>query len=251
MTVILPVGDSITDDSAGSGPGSYRLGLQNTAAADNRAITYVGSQTTGPWGNNQHEGHGGYRIDEIEDLPITDKMATYQPDGVLLLIGTNDCNQDFDFTNVASRYTDLLNAIYSANAPDWLLMATIPPVDPDVFSVGQVARTNSLNAQLPAVATAQQALGRAVYLVDINPLMTLADLADGVHPNAAGYAIIADAWYDAIELHNLMPLSGDEVEGRAAGRATVLPSVVGHVEIVGIRGSLTMGGIRATYRRGA
>ena len=37
-----------------------------------------------------------------------------------------------------------------------------------------------------------------VHLVDMHPVLTAADVGDGVHPSAEGFAKMGDAWYEAL-----------------------------------------------------
>ncbi len=62
------------------GEGGYRIKLWNTALENNWNIHFVGSLSNGPdsLGDKNHEGHIGYRIDEIAAL-LDDVLATYNP----------------------------------------------------------------------------------------------------------------------------------------------------------------------------
>ena len=56
----------------------------------------MGTLQNGPaaLADRNHEGHSGWRIDEIH-ASIDGWLTTYQPEVVLLLIGTNDVTQDY------------------------------------------------------------------------------------------------------------------------------------------------------------
>ncbi len=75
---IMPLGASIT--AGYPGEGGYRIKLWNTALANNWNIHFVGSLSNGSdsLGDKNHEGHIGYRIDEIAAL-LDDVLATYNP----------------------------------------------------------------------------------------------------------------------------------------------------------------------------
>ena len=63
--VIMPLGDSITD---GFGiPGGYRIDLEDDLLGSGLTPNFVGSLQNGPTqlADKQHEGHSGWRIDEI------------------------------------------------------------------------------------------------------------------------------------------------------------------------------------------
>src|SRR5512139_1700018 len=63
---IMPLGDSITDGT--QVPGGYRIGLWQRLAATGHRVDFVGSQFNGPanLGDHDHEGHPGWRIDQID-----------------------------------------------------------------------------------------------------------------------------------------------------------------------------------------
>lgn len=61
----MPLGDSITD---GFGePGGYRIGLWQRLSG-RHAVDFVGSASNGPGalGDHDHEGHSGWRIDQLD-----------------------------------------------------------------------------------------------------------------------------------------------------------------------------------------
>lgn len=54
------------------------------------------------------------------------------------------------------------------------------------------------------------ALGQKVYFVDMYTALSLADLADGIHPNQTGYSKMAARWYGCITqvLSGVTPFPG-------------------------------------------
>ena len=218
------VGDSITQGSPDFDRGGFRQGLLETATAAGRTIDYVGSQVNGTFVDPVHEGYGGYKIHEIEAI-IGAKMLTYQPQGVILLAGTNDAYNNYVFASVAARYTTLLNTLYTYGPPDWVLCGLLPPIT----GTAEQARVVSFNAQLPAVIAAQVAMGRRVYLVPGPSYITAAQEDDGVHPNTEGYAILAASWYAAIVEHGLIPREGYEINGVLAASRLTATLTASHV----------------------
>ena len=63
---VMPLGDSIT---AGTTPGGYRKPMAEKLVADGLSVTTVGTQTDKAMaaGQQAHEGHGGWRIDQLDD----------------------------------------------------------------------------------------------------------------------------------------------------------------------------------------
>src|SRR3954468_13523052 len=86
---VMPLGDSITEGT--QVPGGSRTGLWQRAAGAGYRIDFVGSQFNGPaeLGDHDHEGHPGWRIDQI-DANIVGWLRSTTPHTVLLHIGTND-----------------------------------------------------------------------------------------------------------------------------------------------------------------
>ncbi|HEY9805787.1 MAG TPA: hypothetical protein V6D04_04415, partial [Candidatus Obscuribacterales bacterium] len=101
---IMPLGDSITEGlhRVDPYPGAYRVQLWQDLSLDGLAVDLVGSQTNGPssLGDQNHEGHGGWTINQIRDLVNGGILSTYQPDTVLLLIGANDVNGSSSLTTM-------------------------------------------------------------------------------------------------------------------------------------------------------
>jgi lysophospholipase L1-like esterase len=155
----------------------------------------VGSRQNGPagLGDREHEGHSGWRIDELAGA-VDGWLAQHQPEIVLLLIGTNDVLQSHALAGAPARLSALLERIAARLPRARVLVATLPPLGKPAWQE-QVA---VLNRALPGVVDAAARAGKRVQLVDVARGMTPADLADGIHPNAAGYAKLAAAWHAAL-----------------------------------------------------
>ncbi|WP_234009924.1 GDSL-type esterase/lipase family protein, partial [Streptomyces sp. SA3_actF] len=96
---VMPLGDSLTDGFTPC-PGGYRIGLWRRLAEAGYTVDFVGSLANGPaeLGDHDHEGHSGWRIDQL-DAQLDGWLAATSPRTVLLLIGTNDLNQNHDVAN--------------------------------------------------------------------------------------------------------------------------------------------------------
>src|SRR3954452_2023929 len=105
---VMPLGDSITEGT--QVPGGYRIGLWQRLAAGRYTIDFTGSQFNGPGnlGDHDHEGHPGWRIDQI-DANITGWLRTQNPRTVLLHIGTNDVLQNFNLSGAPQRLPTLID----------------------------------------------------------------------------------------------------------------------------------------------
>lgn len=188
---VMPLGDSITDGF--NVPGGYRINLWQRMAQGGYTVDLVGSGFNGPagLGDHDHEGHSGWRIDQL-DANIVGWLQAYAPRTILLHIGTNDMNQNYDIANAPARLSALIDKI-RANAPTvQLFVAQITPESDPTLA----ARVNTYNAALPGIVAQK---GPLTHLVDMHSAITTADLADGVHPNAGGYDKMGARWYSALQ----------------------------------------------------
>ncbi|MET7331166.1 cellulose binding domain-containing protein [Nonomuraea sp. NPDC005650] len=186
---VMPLGDSITDGFTVAG--GYRIDLWQKLVAAGYRVDFVGSLFNGPssLGDHDHEGHSGWRIDQI-DANIVTWLRTYQPRTILLHIGTNDMYQNPNGASI--RLATLIDHI-TGNAPDAeVFVATIIPLN------GADPTVRGYNSAIPGIVQSRAAAGRHVHLVDMYSALTTADLADGVHPNAGGYSKMANVWYNAL-----------------------------------------------------
>jgi lysophospholipase L1-like esterase len=187
---VMPLGDSITDGI--TVVGAYRIKLWNNITSNGFTVDFVGSASNGPaeLGDKNHEGHSGWRIDQL-DANINAWMDTSKPKIVLLHIGTNDISQKYDVANAPNRLGSLIDKI-CAKLPSGgkLYVAKIIPLS--------YADVKSYNTQISTVVENKANQGKPVYMVDMFSALTTADLADGVHPNITGYNKMADVWYNAI-----------------------------------------------------
>ncbi|HEY2333228.1 MAG TPA: SGNH/GDSL hydrolase family protein [Acidimicrobiales bacterium] len=192
---IMALGDSLTDGYMV--PGGYRTALAGDLAVAGAEVDFVGSLSSGPTEltETDHEGHDGWRIDQIAAI-ATDRLLRYQPDVVLLMIGTNDLVQDDAVATAPDRLAALIDQITTTLPGTEVLVATIPTMADPVLA----ARVDAYDAALPTVVARADARGEAVELVDIHDAVTVDQLADGIHPDAAGYAAMANAWFEALQL---------------------------------------------------
>src|SRR5262245_6946233 len=188
---VMPLGDSITDGY--NVPGGYRINLWSSFQAIELDAVFVGSLSNGPpeLGSRQHEGHTGWRIDQIADQ-TSGWLATYQPDLILLHIGTNDILQSYYLESIGDRLSDLLDQVTDQLPESIVITALITPLANPAWNQ-QVVRYNGLVRELVALKAKE---GRLVILVDMYNAEV--ELADGIHPTRAGYDTMADVWFEAI-----------------------------------------------------
>ena len=202
---ILPLGDSITfgygTDFEGDGilenEGGYRIRLEDLLANNNIGFDFVGSQTGGPasLADQDNEGHPGFRIDEIAtDAAANSWFTNADPDVVLLMLGTNDLNQNYQIATAPDRISSLIDQVL-ADVPDaHVIVSTVPTTTKSWVN----PRVVNYNATLPGIVNTKISEGKNVSLVDINSVISTDELADSLHPTLAGYNDAAGVWFDGI-----------------------------------------------------
>lgn len=204
---MMPLGDSITrGPSAPSGwdrrsSGGYRGLLKQKLVDAAVDVDMVGSQSHGDFGDTQHEGHGGFRIDQLAD-GVNSWLAANPPDIVLLMAGTNGVRWKHDDpADYAAELDDLVGQIFSQMAGDvHISVASIPPM----LANDQHRRNNwkveVYNSYLPGIVEKYRDAGQSISFVDVHASLTPdTDIwTDGVHPRRAGFEKIADAFFTDI-----------------------------------------------------
>ena len=172
--VIWPLGDSITlGASSQPAPGGYRTSLDQMLTHAGVTHRFVGSWTANSSptldleAENRHDGHGGYRVDQIRrDLDGVAHGSTdvggywlrgrhgntaLAPDAVLVHLGTNDILQRWDprrfptrdhradlsvkrqrdvfVSDLTARLGDLLARIHALRPHALLVVSTVVPID--------------------------------------------------------------------------------------------------------------------------
>ncbi|MEU4562719.1 ricin-type beta-trefoil lectin domain protein [Actinoplanes sp. NPDC023936] len=220
-TRIMPLGDSITEGT--QVPGGYRIGLWQRAATAGYRVDFVGSQFNGPstLGDHDHQGHPGWRIDQI-DANISGWLRTTTPRTVLLHIGTNDILQNYNVAGAPARLSTLLDHIRAAVPSADVFVATLIPL----ANPGQETAARAFNAALPGIVGSK---GSRFHLVDMHAALTTADLIDGIHPTAGGYDKMAATWYAALRsvpgsIGEPATSTGGALAGTGSGRCLDVPN---------------------------
>lgn len=186
---ILPLGDSLTWGKGSSDASGYRAVLCRALAAAGLAVDFVGSQRNGRGPDTEHEGHPGWRIDQV-DARAEQWVPAADPDVVLLDLGTNDFVQRYDTRHAAARLSALVDWIH-ALAPDaHIVLARLLVIDGDRRAAG----VRQLNAAIPGIAAVRRGF---VTVADMSRI-PVANTVDGVHPGDIGYRQMAYQWYQAL-----------------------------------------------------
>ncbi len=189
---LMPLGDSITDGVGSSSGNGYRGPLWDQLSGRGYALDFVGTSRAGNMADPDNEGHSGWRIDQIASI-ADGSLSRYRPNVVTLMIGTNDLGQNYQVPTAADRLNALIDQVV-AGAPD----ATVLVASLTVSTNSQVeANRAAFNQRIPGMVQAKQNAGKHVRYVDMGALNT-GDLADGLHPNDAGYRKMATAFQDGV-----------------------------------------------------
>ncbi|WP_152532045.1 Calx-beta domain-containing protein, partial [Leptolyngbya sp. Heron Island J] len=202
---IVTIGDSITQ--TGPGFNSYRRDLWNLLNDAGYEVDFVGSENAtfdgSPFLDNtfdpDHEGHWGWRVDEINngrggEGNLAEWLTGYTPDVALIHLGTNDL---FNLQSAESTIDDLretVNILRADNSNVTIFLAQLIPTTDNARN----ARINEFNALLPNLVSELNQPNSPVYLVNQNAGFDASqDTFDGIHPNAGGEAKMAQRWFDA------------------------------------------------------
>jgi len=211
---ITPIGDSITEDTCGPQLMSQEL-IQN----GHTNFILVGTET-----NNQNcsgapsvesEGHAGYLVTDLLPPPHQPTLADHsaelpmwaandKSDVLLMQFGTNDVWNGVATQTILQAYTLVLTDYRAVNPNVILFIAQITPLHPTGCGTCET-NAEALNAAIPGWATSQSTAASPIYVVDVWSAFTASTYlpdsmytADGVHPNPAGAALVAQDWYNAL-----------------------------------------------------
>ncbi len=207
----MPSGDSITVGAQSTDTGGYRVALFHLAHQAGQNITFVGPSGAGPATVDgltfpeNHDGHSGYVIDTIDSRKglfplVSQNLTKFTPHIMLLMIGTNDINSKLEVSTAPARLAKILDTVTSQSPETLLVVAKLIPTRADSLN----AEVQVYNDAIEDLVAARVDAGKHIQLVDMYGAFIKSSnykdalLFDGLHPNDAGYAVMADVWYDAI-----------------------------------------------------
>ncbi|MFE6973087.1 phosphatidylinositol-specific phospholipase C domain-containing protein [Streptomyces sp. NPDC057682] len=193
---VMPLGDSITLGVGSSTRTGYRPALAQKLAGHASTLEFVGSQVDAD-GVTRHEGHSGWRIDELQ-ANIETWLFEAKPNVVTLHIGTNDMNRDYQVATAPQRLATLIDQIHTASPDTAVVVASLVPATDPVVQ----ARVDAYNAAIPGIVSDRAQRGYRIARVSMGALTT-ADLNDNLHPNNAGYTKMTNAF-----LHGITAVAG-------------------------------------------
>ncbi len=213
---VMMLGDSVTESTC-----YPQLTNQQLQAANHTNYQFVGTETTnqscGGASDVKDEGHAGYGVTYLpmgntrSACTKTTGCGSYAelltwaaeaPDIVFMHFGTNDVWDGISTATILSAYQAVIAEFRKQNPNAIFFVSKIIKLSPAgctscLTNVGALA-----DALTPTWATTNSTATSPVYVIDhygsdFDPTDT-ADSADGVHPTAAGAAIMATVTVNAI-----------------------------------------------------
>lgn len=218
---IMTLGDSITQ--AENGQNSYRKALWEKLTASGYDVDFVGSENRNKDNNNfedsnfdpDHEGHWGWRIDEIingrgGEGKLADWLTGYTPDVALIHLGSNDAIQNNSTISSVEELKQVIDILRQDNENVTIFLSQLIPAR----GSGTNSRIDDLNSRIPGIVASYNLANSPVILVDQNSGFNAnTDTYDGVHPDNSGEAKMAQKWFDALKNYfdsvNINPDDGD------------------------------------------
>jgi acyl-CoA thioesterase I len=187
QTFLLPkvvkvacVGDSITERSGYTFKlqlllgGSYEVenfGVSGSTASVNSNISYM-------------------------DQAAFQKALDFQPDIVLIMLGTNDANREnCNDTDIRDDYMRLVAAFQNLHSSPEIVAVDSPPIYSTYSGYNNTYLTTNVIPQINTVAD-------ELNLPTVDMYDTMNDsgyFADGIHPNNNGSTVLADTLYGAVQ----------------------------------------------------
>ena len=240
LVKILPAGNSITFDSFRAefrypqNKISYRFKLWDLLRSNNYDIDFIGHKFGGysKFPDAENNGIPGIKDNQLYNFlltglePLSGMQVTpgnylnyFNPDIVLLHIGTNGVETDQSSTDV-KNILNLIDNFETTEGKDiWVVLALIiddaENVPPDTGgnnpyitsynnNLRNLARTRINNGDKILIADMQNDAG-LYYRNDQNPPFINGDIYDGIHPNDGGKEKMAKLWFNV--LRTILPNS--------------------------------------------
>ncbi|OJF15505.1 SGNH/GDSL hydrolase family protein [Couchioplanes caeruleus] len=187
---VMPLGDSITKGTGAPSGNSYRKALADRLLKGGVQINFVGSQRNGVGSDNNHEGHGGWNIDELS-AQLDGWLAAARPDVVLMHVGTNSVKEGHNPNAIARKLSAMIDKVRAARPEAYIFVAQIAMSRvPREAADGRV-----YNGLIPKLVAEKR--DDRIKVVDQSSVSGI-DLHDLRHPNEFGYSKMAWNWYRAM-----------------------------------------------------
>ncbi len=206
ITKILTFGDSMTE-GVDSPPMALTAAEWTLPLTAGRSQSYpfklkalIDARYTGQTISVYNGGFAGRNAREDRDRFSRALSDSGKPEVLLLMEGANDLNSPLEVgegvnarvASVVNALEDMVREATARGIP--VMIATLPPQRPNSPKGGGIAFLPRYNDSVRAMAASKGA-----QVVDVASLPLSMIGQDGLHPTEAGYARIAELWYDAIK----------------------------------------------------
>lgn len=205
---LMPLGDSITRGSLDTPViFGYRDHLQVLLGVGE--YDFVGPYTDPDSDATYDVDHNGVGGDDTLNIlaRIESNLDTYMPtpnntnNAVLLMIGTNDIKDGFVEATTVDNVEEIIDIIVAHDPTIKIYVATIIPSTNSTWNTNFTSYNSALVTRLTTLMGSNPNLHR----VDMNAAFRTCNsgtytacLADSLHPNDAGYQVIANTWYSCM-----------------------------------------------------
>ncbi|MBT8248827.1 MAG: hypothetical protein KJN81_01085 [Acidimicrobiia bacterium] len=213
---IMPVGDSITEGNPGEY--TYRYFLYRELVGAGYPIDMIGSRTgvccdgapADPNFDQDHQAWSGATSDEIAGR-VRESEARYRPGIAILHVGTNDIwgppppgvpgddpnspNTSYDIDASRANMLDLIASLRRSNPDVDIVLSTLIPCDLGLVCSERIPELNNMIRSLVKPLSTDRS---RIVLVDLDGVVGIDDLVDGVHPGRNGQAAMARAYDEAV-----------------------------------------------------
>ena len=224
---IMPLGDSITLgilDKGVSDPNyadlnGYRRDLYLDLVSSGYDVDFVGQYENGTFSEKQHEGVPGATAADIASI-VYDRLVTYQPDIVLLHIGTNGLSENPNQVAAILDEIDRWEGVTGNTVIVILARIINRSCSTDLQPCPEGGITTTFNNNVALMAQARINAGDRIIIVAIEKdaginysLTPFGDMIDNLHPFDTGYEKMAAKWF-ADGLLKVLPQADAGVDQR-------------------------------------
>ncbi len=201
QTKIMPLGNSITRgvDGPSTDDAGYRNDLSALLQAEEVTFDFVGSLSDGTGFDPNHEGHDGFRADQL--FANINTYLGANPNIIILHIGTNDVSNDQTPESTRNEISDIIDAIHSFSPSIKIILSSIAP-----RTDGKDPQTLSLNTLIEDLFYTKRDEGRNLYYAGVYEIFKqnaswatdYFESSDNVHPNDTGFNVMGEVYFNAV-----------------------------------------------------
>lgn len=205
---VMSMGDSITQGVGGAK--SYRYELKQLIADSECPMKLVGTQSAASPDvgfYSPHEGYSGHAADYFltgnhgSNEGVAAAVDHQKPDVVLLHVGSVDIFLGHDVASTLAEIDQMISVIHNTKPDTLVFIANVIPWVSVVDGADRPGLIKSLGDQIEMYVSESE--NPQLYLVDVRSGFSVDLLQDDlIHPNEAGDAHIADAFFNQLYSSN-------------------------------------------------